>query len=273
MARTHYENLKVTQTASDKEIQKAYRLLAQKWHPDKNTHRTEEAEKNIKIINEAYRVLSNPALRESHDRWIRATENELAPEQAQSSPQDNIHRRQYGYGDNPYRRKRSKQTYQSFRVSKKYFTRVLIALIGIPAVLGVVAFNADKISDLLIKGPVFMASKPDNVAADANVGKEIEKGLYEFFAATNRSLLLVIDTDSAIAALPELEELTSYIIDFSTHLDAADRTTKSNASNAVAVGMRVLGPQIVKLQSESRIWAILYPTLDPMLQALRRIAG
>lgn len=69
--KTHYDNLQVKETASDEVIKGAYRYLSQKWHPDKNPHNREEAERILRIINQAYAVLSNPSKRKEHDDWIR----------------------------------------------------------------------------------------------------------------------------------------------------------------------------------------------------------
>jgi len=72
--RTHYDNLQVTRTASDEVIRGAYRYLCQKWHPDKHPHDREKAERTTKLLNEAYRVLSDPDRRRQHDEWIAAQE-------------------------------------------------------------------------------------------------------------------------------------------------------------------------------------------------------
>ncbi|MDR6193810.1 tetratricopeptide (TPR) repeat protein [Siphonobacter sp. BAB-5404] len=63
---THYQQLGVSRTASAEEIKRAYRQLAVRWHPDKNPNHS-QAEEKFKAINEAYRVLSDPALRASYD--------------------------------------------------------------------------------------------------------------------------------------------------------------------------------------------------------------
>ena len=71
--RTHYDNLQVSRDASRAVIQAAYRALAQRYHPDKWPEGREEAVRIMRIINEAYEVLSDPEKRRQHDRWIDET--------------------------------------------------------------------------------------------------------------------------------------------------------------------------------------------------------
>jgi curved DNA-binding protein len=63
--RDYYDVLGVPRAASGEEIQKAYRKLARKYHPDIN--KTKEAEDKFKEINEANEVLSDPAKRKKYD--------------------------------------------------------------------------------------------------------------------------------------------------------------------------------------------------------------
>jgi len=63
--RDYYEVLGVERKASPEEIQKAYRKLARKYHPDIN--KTKEAEDRFKEINEANEVLSDPDKRKRYD--------------------------------------------------------------------------------------------------------------------------------------------------------------------------------------------------------------
>lgn len=68
---THYEILEIAETASDEQIKKAYRRLAQEYHPDKVpphlSRLKQDAQEKFKQINEAYEILSNPDKRREYD--------------------------------------------------------------------------------------------------------------------------------------------------------------------------------------------------------------
>lgn len=65
--RDYYEVLGVARTADKETLKKAFRKLAQKYHPDVN--KTTEAETLFKEINEAYQVLSDDQKRAAYDRF------------------------------------------------------------------------------------------------------------------------------------------------------------------------------------------------------------
>lgn len=65
---THYENLKVARNAPPEVIRAAYRVLAQRYHPDVNP--SPDAARVMKLLNVAYAVLSDPQRRAAHDAWI-----------------------------------------------------------------------------------------------------------------------------------------------------------------------------------------------------------
>lgn len=67
MARDYYEALGISRDADADEIQRAFRALARRYHPDVNRDPT--AEERFKEINEAYHVLSDPATRARYDRF------------------------------------------------------------------------------------------------------------------------------------------------------------------------------------------------------------
>ncbi len=65
--RDFYEDLGVSRNATPDEIQRAYRKLARRFHPDVN--KDPGAEERFKDISEAYDVLSDPETRAKYDRF------------------------------------------------------------------------------------------------------------------------------------------------------------------------------------------------------------
>jgi len=65
--RDFYEILGVSRTATQEEIQRAYRKLARKYHPDVN--KDPGAADRFKEISEAYHVLSDPRTRKRYDAF------------------------------------------------------------------------------------------------------------------------------------------------------------------------------------------------------------
>ncbi|MEM1326366.1 MAG: molecular chaperone DnaJ [Bacteroidota bacterium] len=66
--RDYYEVLGVSKQADEKELKKAYRKLAIKYHPDKNPD-NKEAEEKFKEAAEAYEILSDADKRARYDRF------------------------------------------------------------------------------------------------------------------------------------------------------------------------------------------------------------
>ena len=62
MGKDYYTILGVSKGANDEELRKAYRKMALKFHPDKNS--SPGAEEKFKQIGEAYDVLSDPKKRQ-----------------------------------------------------------------------------------------------------------------------------------------------------------------------------------------------------------------
>jgi len=65
MGKDYYSTLQIPRSATQTDIRKAYRMLAIKYHPDKNT--AENAAEIFKEINEAYEILSNEEERKIYD--------------------------------------------------------------------------------------------------------------------------------------------------------------------------------------------------------------
>jgi molecular chaperone DnaJ len=67
---THYDTLRVPPSASTAEIREAYRRLAREHHPDRSASAGASADA-MPSINEAYRVLGDPARRAVYDAGLR----------------------------------------------------------------------------------------------------------------------------------------------------------------------------------------------------------
>lgn len=76
--RDYYEVLGVSRTASDAELKKAFRRLAMKYHPDRNTSEDEETEHKFKEAKEAYEVLTDQHKRAAYDQFGHAGVNQSA---------------------------------------------------------------------------------------------------------------------------------------------------------------------------------------------------
>jgi curved DNA-binding protein CbpA len=69
----YYKLLETDPKAGREDIKQAYLNKVKRWHPDKNPHRTEEAEERTKLLNQAYHILGDPQRRKNYDRMLRFT--------------------------------------------------------------------------------------------------------------------------------------------------------------------------------------------------------
>ena len=72
--KTYYQILGVLEDAEDIVIRAAYKVLAQKYHPDKWSGSKEEATQRMSEINQAYAVLSDKVKRNDYDKTLNASE-------------------------------------------------------------------------------------------------------------------------------------------------------------------------------------------------------
>ncbi len=83
---THYDVLGVESSASVAEIREAYRRLAREHHPDRAVSNDRVGgDASMTVINEAYRVLNDPARRAVYDASLRA-----APATDSAQPSDAV---------------------------------------------------------------------------------------------------------------------------------------------------------------------------------------
>ena len=75
MEQNYYEILEVNKNASPEIIEKAYKTLVKKYHPDlQQDEDKNKYEEKIKKINEAYDILSDPEKRKKYDLNLKNTE-------------------------------------------------------------------------------------------------------------------------------------------------------------------------------------------------------
>ncbi len=104
--KNYYEILQVSPHASDDIIEKAYKVLAKKYHPDlqKSLSNKSYAEQRLKEINEAYNVLKDEFLREQYDFELKKEQDNIFNEE--------IRKRSLNKNDNQENEKPKKQKYE-----------------------------------------------------------------------------------------------------------------------------------------------------------------
>lgn len=93
-----YEILEINEKASPEIVEKAYKVLVKKYHPDLQTdlNKKKECEAKIKEINEAYETLSNADLRAEYDNQLKQEQFEYEQaRQAQTQAQSQQANSQY----------------------------------------------------------------------------------------------------------------------------------------------------------------------------------
>lgn len=79
MEKNYYEILEIDKNASQEIIEKAYKVLVKKYHPDLQTSPEMKLkyESKIKEINEAYETLSDNSKKEIYDNSLKNSENDF----------------------------------------------------------------------------------------------------------------------------------------------------------------------------------------------------
>ena len=79
---TLYETLEVSENASPEIIEKAYKTLAKRYHPDLQSDAGKrKAEQMMKKINEAYDILGNKEKRQAYDRELKELREQIKQEE------------------------------------------------------------------------------------------------------------------------------------------------------------------------------------------------
>jgi molecular chaperone DnaJ len=99
MLMNHYLLLGLSSDAAEPQIKTAYRRMAKRFHPDTN-HGSEAAAELFRQLHEAYRVLTDPALRVVYDAKLAAVEQATRQrKQAQQNAEQAASQRSQPNGD------------------------------------------------------------------------------------------------------------------------------------------------------------------------------
>ena len=92
MALNYYRLLGVPPDAGQRRIKSAYRSLAKRFHPDRNSG-SETAAELFRQVNHAYKVLSDPQLRQHYDQKLqREDSSEVKARTSNLDPQQKFNR-------------------------------------------------------------------------------------------------------------------------------------------------------------------------------------
>ena len=113
LMKNYYEILEVNPKASKEVIEKAYKVLAKKYHPDLYIgEKKQYAERKIKEINAAYNILSDEFLREQYDYELTRQDVLYGQNFKQDSMEQNVSR-------NNYRQTMQRESSKQQRVKKQ----------------------------------------------------------------------------------------------------------------------------------------------------------
>ncbi|MCI8362044.1 MAG: DnaJ domain-containing protein [Clostridia bacterium] len=100
----YYEILEVSKNASEEIIEKAYKVLVKKYHPDLQEEQyKKQAEEKMKLINEAYENLSDVDKRKEYDIELENEEKrKIQEQQIENYNKENVYEEQYNENEEEY---------------------------------------------------------------------------------------------------------------------------------------------------------------------------
>lgn len=185
----YYQILGIPETASDKDIKRAYKKLVKKYHPDVFHGDKEFAENKIKEINEAYDTLATPELKAEYDDILNGNaSSETIAAYKTTQAQDNYYNNNR-YRDNDfynsdsyrhyssryYGRTRPSQEFEEYRRSQSKVSEdglfsgsksKIIIIIGILAVIMILIL-------------IFLLSMLQNVTSNSGMFDDLSNGSSE----------------------------------------------------------------------------------------------
>jgi len=116
----YYEILEVSKNASKEVIEKAYRVLAKKYHPDLQEEVNKKiAEEKMKLINEAYEILSDDERRKNYDLELEEIERQKYENIKQENSKTVNNEENYYSDDDNYYEEERKLTKEELRRQRR----------------------------------------------------------------------------------------------------------------------------------------------------------
>ena len=120
----YYQILEVDKNASSEVIEKAYKTLAKKYHPDlQESTMKQKAEEKLKLINEAYEILSNPDSRAKYDETLRQSEISEEDYNRLSQENKNLYDEINNLKHNDYKNLQNNNIYQEDIENNQYYQK------------------------------------------------------------------------------------------------------------------------------------------------------
>lgn len=160
--KNYYEILEVNKKASKEVIEKAYKVLVKKYHPDlQNNTKQTDIDQKIKEINEAYEVLSNDFLREQYN--LELEKQEAQNNQAVEELNETMKKHKVGTFSGIFALLKSFYKQKTDKQEKKQITRkdivaimlTIVVVIVIGIILWFIPFTNGWMRELLFENPLF----------------------------------------------------------------------------------------------------------------------
>ena len=120
MNKNYYDILEVNKNASPEIIEKAYKTLVKKYHPDLQENNLKSIyEEKIKKINEAYDILSNQEKRKNYDLFLK--NNEISNDDYNNLKNENINlKNEINYLKNNYKKNLKYNNLENNNINNNY---------------------------------------------------------------------------------------------------------------------------------------------------------
>lgn len=116
----YFEILNISVNAEPEIIKASYKALAKKYHPDNYSGTKNDSDKKMKLINEAYRVLSDDFLRRQHIEQLRVTTSSQNSSATVTNTQNQTQNSEKSYKESPIKFNERASPYTSYNHNSRF---------------------------------------------------------------------------------------------------------------------------------------------------------